>query len=110
MTLLRNPIDINVVLSLHRSVQKICPFCNSRRKPLTFSHPSDLAIGVEMGCGIELHDHLVIPCCQFLTHKISNSTCSKALMHMGKEVPMLSAVNVLPVNIPGVSNNGLLIH
>ena len=60
-----------------------------------------------MGCGVKLHDELIIPLGELLGNKSVNSTCLEAIMHTREVILIL--LDELPVNPSHVTHNGLLI-
>src|SRR5215216_6509940 len=101
-------IDICVIFSFFRGIDQLGPLSNRRLVPSTFSHPDYLPIWVEMGSGIELHYHLIIPFSQLLTNKCVHFIHSEALMNSRKVIFIV--INECPVNPSHITHYGLLIQ
>src|SRR3954466_12347801 len=76
--------------------------------PCTFRHPCDPSIWVEVCCGVELHNQLLIPLCELLPNKVSYSTSSEAILH--SRVVLFIFLDIFPINPSHVTHNWLLVQ
>ena len=100
-------IDIQVIFTLFWGIDQLRPFSNRGLVPRTFRHPDNPSIWVEMSYGVELHDELIIPFCELLSHKLINSTSLEAIIYT-REVIFIF-INEFPAYSSHVTHDGLLV-